>query len=251
MRYAMIAMKTIEEIRHDWLSRLIEKHGTVAALNEALGRARTDATLLQIKNQAPNTRSGKPRNMGSDLAREIEEKLGLERGMLDNPISALPPVFTAAQSTPAPGYVRFDRLDVQAAAGGGLLANEYPEVIEQIDVLERWAREHFDGMLFSRIRVISARGTSMSGTIENGDVLFVDVSVNHYDSEAVYVIARPDVGVQVKRLQMMGGGRLAILSDNPKNMPEYVEKDEMNTVRICGRVLASWTLKRLWIESAG
>lgn len=77
-------MKTIEEIRHAWLSKLIEKHGSIAALNEALGRARTDATLTQIRNMAPNTRSGKVRNMGSELAREIEEKLGMERGTLDN-----------------------------------------------------------------------------------------------------------------------------------------------------------------------
>lgn len=246
----MAAMKTVEEMRHEWLTRLIEQHGTVAALNDALGRARTDATLLQIKNMAPNTRSGKPRNMGSDLAREIEERLGFERGLLDNPVNALPPVFTAAQSSPAPGYIRFDRLDIQAAAGGGQLVDSHPEVIEQIDVLEQWAREHFDGMLFNRIRVISARGTSMSGTIENGDVLFVDISVNHYDSEAIYVISRPYVGIQVKRLQMLGGGRLAIISDNPKNMPEYVDNDEMNSIRICGRVLASWTLKRLWTDTA-
>jgi len=84
-------MKTIEEIRHDWLLRLVEKHGTVANLNAALGRTRTDATLTQIKNKAPNTRSGKVRSMGSDLAREIEERLGIERGTLDHePKEGLP-----------------------------------------------------------------------------------------------------------------------------------------------------------------
>ncbi len=77
-------MRTIEEVRHDWLLRLVEKHGTVADLNAALGRTRTDATLTQIKNKAPNTRTGKVRSMGSDLAREIEEKLGMERGTLDH-----------------------------------------------------------------------------------------------------------------------------------------------------------------------
>jgi hypothetical protein len=78
-------MKTIEEVRHDWLLRLIGRFGTVAELNAALGRTRTDATLIQIKNRAPNTRSGKPRCMGSALAREIERKLGLEHGLLDHP----------------------------------------------------------------------------------------------------------------------------------------------------------------------
>src|SRR5689334_3650241 len=78
-------MQTVEEIRLEWLNILIERHGTIASLNAALGRTRTDATLSQLKNQAPDSKSGTPKNMGSPLAREIEDRLGLERGTLDNP----------------------------------------------------------------------------------------------------------------------------------------------------------------------
>lgn len=77
-------MKTIEEIRHEWIMRLIEKYGTIANLNTALGRERTHAAMSQLKNKAPNTRTGKVRSMGSELAREIEEKLGMECGTLDH-----------------------------------------------------------------------------------------------------------------------------------------------------------------------
>lgn len=77
-------MKTIEEIRRDWLNLLIEQHKTIANLNVTLGRSRTDATLSQIKNKAIDSKSGNSRNMGSDLAREIEEKLGFEIGTLDH-----------------------------------------------------------------------------------------------------------------------------------------------------------------------
>ncbi|EPO7840014.1 hypothetical protein ACUF3I_003964 [Proteus mirabilis] len=77
-------MKTIEEIRREWLNMLIEQHKTIANLNIALGRAKTDATLSQIRNKAIDSKSGNPRNMGSPLAREIEEKLGLEIGTLDH-----------------------------------------------------------------------------------------------------------------------------------------------------------------------
>lgn len=79
-------MKTIEEIRRDWLEKLIGDHKTIAALNEAIGRPRTDATLAQIRNQSPDSRSGRARNMGSDQAREIEIALNLERGTLDHPV---------------------------------------------------------------------------------------------------------------------------------------------------------------------
>ncbi|CNK44302.1 Uncharacterised protein [Yersinia intermedia] len=79
-------MQTIEEIRREWLLELIRQHRTLANLNVALGRVKTDATLSQIKNQAVDSKSGNPRNMGSPLAREIESKLGLELGTLDHPL---------------------------------------------------------------------------------------------------------------------------------------------------------------------
>ncbi|EHQ4619954.1 hypothetical protein KQ096_002510 [Salmonella enterica] len=78
-------MQTIEEIRRDWLLELIRQYKTIANLNIALGRTRTDATLSQLKNKAADSKSGRPRGMGSPLAREIEEKLGLEHGSLDHP----------------------------------------------------------------------------------------------------------------------------------------------------------------------
>lgn len=83
-------MQTIEDIRRDWLLELIRQHKTIANLNIALGRTKTDATLSQIKNKAVDSKSGRPRSMGSPLAREIEEKLGLELGSLDHPFRGSP-----------------------------------------------------------------------------------------------------------------------------------------------------------------
>lgn len=51
---------------------LLDKKGSLAELNEAIGLARTDATLSQIKNQSPHHKTGKPRSMGEELARKIE-----------------------------------------------------------------------------------------------------------------------------------------------------------------------------------
>lgn len=83
-----VDMQTVEEIRREWLFELIRRHKTIANLNLVLGRSKTDATLSQIKNQAVDSKSGNPRNMGSPLAREIESKLSLEPGSLDHPLSA-------------------------------------------------------------------------------------------------------------------------------------------------------------------
>ncbi len=78
-------MQTIAEIRRARLEQLIEQHGSIANLNIALGWARTDPKLTQIRNA--NTRQGrdKPYQMGDAMAREIETTLQLERGWMDNP----------------------------------------------------------------------------------------------------------------------------------------------------------------------
>lgn len=67
---------------------LIKQHGgSLANLNEAIGLERTDATLSQIRNRSVHSTSGKPRAMGDDLARKIENKLKLPVGWMDTPPS--------------------------------------------------------------------------------------------------------------------------------------------------------------------
>ena len=80
----MEGMKTIAEIRRDNLLILIGEHGSMAALNEKIGLARTDATLSQIKNQSPDSKTGVPKAMGDAFARKIETQLVLEPGWMDN-----------------------------------------------------------------------------------------------------------------------------------------------------------------------
>ena len=76
-------MKTIEEIRVEALRSIIKQLGSAAALNRSLGRNERDSSFSQILNGAPG-KSGKPKAMGSELARFIESSLGLERGWMDN-----------------------------------------------------------------------------------------------------------------------------------------------------------------------
>lgn len=84
----MTAMQTISETRLARLHMLIRQHGgSIAKLNEALGLDRTDATLSQIRTRARHSKTGKPRSMGDELSRKIEEKLGLENGWMDTPPS--------------------------------------------------------------------------------------------------------------------------------------------------------------------
>lgn len=142
--------------------------------------------------------------------------------------------------------VIFELYDIQASAGPGRTIKEHPQVLRQISVLESWARQTLGNRDFSNVKLITANGTSMQGTIDNGDVLFVDVSIKQFDGDGIYVISRSDE-LHVKRLQRLHGMRLAIISDNKQNKTETLNAQEANEVIICGRVLAAWNLKRLWM----
>lgn len=80
-------MQTIAETRRARLEDLIARYGnSVANLNEALGYERNDTRLARIRNANARTdRPGKVFQMGDPQAREIEAKLGLERGWMDTP----------------------------------------------------------------------------------------------------------------------------------------------------------------------
>lgn len=141
---------------------------------------------------------------------------------------------------PSDDHIRFERLDVIAALGDGYINNETAEVVDFVHVDKAWARENLGGNL-SRIQVITARGDSMQGTIEDGDVLFVDTSVRSFEGEGVYLLSFAD-GLKAKRLQASVGGGLLVISDNPLYRTETIENDKLEKLTICGKVRGAWHL---------
>lgn len=80
-------MNPVEETRRVRLRMLVKQHESMANLCQTLGYARTEtATLTRIMNaNVRHDRDGKPYNMGSPMARQIEEKLSLGVGWMDTP----------------------------------------------------------------------------------------------------------------------------------------------------------------------
>jgi hypothetical protein len=94
-------LKTASETRRERLESLIGQHGSVAELNDAVGLARTDPRLSQIRNGS--LRSGRQAGrylMGHAMARQIEQALSLPVGWMDTPqasdSAAAQPVIAAA-----------------------------------------------------------------------------------------------------------------------------------------------------------
>ncbi len=159
----------------------------------------------------------------------------------DAVVGSYPNQVVAIDETPA-GYVRFPLLEGFVAAGGGGYMPDHPEVVQYLDVAADWAEQNIRAPR-NAVRVITARGDSMTGDISDGDVLFVDSRVQDFDTDSIYVMnwqGRP----LVKRLQLRRDGSVLIRSTNPAYEPEVVPAGEVDQLFISGRVLAAWGFKK-------
>lgn len=136
------------------------------------------------------------------------------------------------------GNYRLDVLDIAVSAGPGVVNSEFVQILRSVEYLPEDAMHMFDGRKAEQIRIINVRGDSMSGTIEPGDLLFVDISVQSFDGDGIYAFLYDDTA-HVKRLQKMKD-KLLVISDNKiYSAWDPIERDEMNRILIFGKVIGS------------
>lgn len=132
---------------------------------------------------------------------------------------------------------RVDVMDVSASAGNGNSTRDFIEVISSIEYVTEEARNLFGHRPANQVKLINVRGDSMQGTIEPGDLIFVDVGVNHFDGDGIYVFDFSG-DLFVKRLQKIKT-QLHVLSDNPLYREWQITDAEMDLLHVCGKVLLS------------
>lgn len=134
---------------------------------------------------------------------------------------------------------RVDLLDITVSAGPGAVnTKEFIEIVRTIIYTPEEARMMFGNRSEEQIRMINVKGDSMSGTIEPGDLIFVDISIQHFDGDGIYAFLYDDTA-HVKRLQKMKD-YLLVLSDSSKYQTwDPITRDEMNRVFIYGKVIGS------------
>lgn len=144
----------------------------------------------------------------------------------------------ALASTEGKDVFRVEVLDVSASAGSGhIQGSDIIDVIHAIEYSNDQALTMFGGRASSGVKVINVRGDSMSPTIEPGDLLFVDVSINEFDGDGIYTFGF-DGKIYVKRLQMIPD-QLLVISDNPKYREWSISKENEYRFYIYGKVLIS------------
>lgn len=145
-----------------------------------------------------------------------------------------PPVIE--HKTHTDDFYRVEVLDVQASAGVGyLVSTEFIETIRAIEYTNDQARALFGSRPADTVKVITVKGDSMSGTIESGDQIFLDLSVNFFDGDGVYVFIFGKT-LHVKRLQMLKN-KLIVLSDNQKYKEWTIEEGDEDQFFVMAKVL--------------
>ncbi|WP_367452383.1 helix-turn-helix transcriptional regulator [Snodgrassella alvi] len=131
-------------------------------------------------------------------------------------------------------FVYVPRYAIEAAAGhGSLVANEKP--MFTMAFRKDWINSMISPEV-SGLSVISVKGDSMEGVLNDGDTILVQ-QMNHIRRDGLYVLRIND-NLLVKRLQLMPGNVVNVISANEAYPSFEIRLDsETDDVQIIGKVL--------------
>lgn len=173
-----------------------------------------------------------------DLARALKVNLrwlatGLGPQLLGEG-EIIPPRSAVAPELPE-GYVVVPRYEARAGAGRGVV-NPSDRIVEQMVVSEEYIRRRLRRRP-EDMTLVEALGDSMSPTIQDGDVMMVDISVTELRASAVYILLRDHEELAVKRLHRMTDGRILVISDNDRYPREEITPSDRSPIQIVGQVV--------------
>lgn len=130
-------------------------------------------------------------------------------------------------------FIFVPRYNIQAAAGHGqLVNNEKPEFSM---AFRRYWIENYITRDIKNLSVISVKGDSMEGVLNDGD----SILINHSETtprDGLYVL-RINENLLVKRLQLMPGGIINVISANDAYPTFEIHLSQINDeIAIIGRV---------------
>lgn len=182
-------------------------------------------------------------NLKCEVA-DFSPRLALEINLLGQQRSDA--VHVGTEPSPPDGYIRLEHLSPRPAMGSGTDLSEPVHVVQHLDVLEQWVRKKVGATNPNRIKVLSAVGTSMLPTITEDDLVFVDIGQRYIDIPGIYVINVAG-RLLLKKALILSDGTLILRSDNVKDYPDeerHSLEKSADTISVCGKVMAWWTLKK-------
>jgi phage repressor protein C with HTH and peptisase S24 domain len=125
------------------------------------------------------------------------------------------------------------KVAAKACAGGGSFELS-GQVVDELPFDRAWLGRKGNPERMVAMEVV---GDSMSPELEPGDNILIDQSQNHVADNNLYVFGLAD-SIQVKRIQVRPG-LVVLFSTNQRYSPVTLQGDEIDTLRVIGRVLWS------------
>ncbi|MEB3840501.1 S24 family peptidase [Pseudomonas guariconensis] len=197
-----------------------------------------DATESLMSKSAPRSAADLVKQMLAKSGKGIPEETR-QRLLAAAEEPAASSVITADFSRPGlvGDEVRIAHYDIRGAMGGGQVAPDYPEMLQDIRVSPKHLREL--GVEFTEhyhLKLVTGWGQSMAPTIKNRDPLIVDVSIREFAGDGIYLFSWGD-HLYIKRLQIADEDHFEMISDNPKHKDRMIRREE---TYIQARVLLVW-----------
>lgn len=132
-------------------------------------------------------------------------------------------------------YAFIPLFDARCSAGNGAW-NDRAQVLVQLAFTRYSLRKK--GLNQAELACLRVDGDSMTGLLEDGDTVMIDLSRNTLEGEGVYVVLL-DEHLYAKRLQRQFDGSLLIISHNKEYKEMQVPKERLGELQIIGRVVWS------------
>lgn len=187
-------------------------------------------------NTIRNYESGKRSPDTAFLAKLLEEFPGTDPGWLLTGEGDKQRTEGEAQK----GFVMLPRYELEVGAGPGRHV-ESEQIVDFVSFKEDWVINYLR-VPRQHLALLTVKGDSMTPTLNDGDLILVDLRAGRLEDSAVYVIEFDDA-LLVKRIQRKFDGSIVIKSDNSLYEPEVIPKERAEALRIVGRVV--WTGKRM------
>lgn len=231
-----IDMKKSSEIRRDNLLIAISRMGTAA--NLAAKAAISAAYLSQIKNRTPESKTGKPKTMGDDVARRIESVLGVQEGWMDSqhPTESIGIGDRAVHEKSKDDQSSYNAGPAQQVVQGKWVAivgigQGGPDGFISID---DYAPGSGDGFIYTYSQdanayAIRVRGDSMRPRIKSGEYIVAEPTIESQPGDDV-VVMRKDGRALVKELLWIRDDEASLGSINNGIPPITIPLREIKSI---------------------
>jgi phage repressor protein C with HTH and peptisase S24 domain len=155
-------------------------------------------------------------------------KYGLNPNWLEKDIG---PVFIQPFNNAEEEFMQIPKVRARLCAGGGSF-----EVGSEIEGYYSFRKDWLSRKgNADKMVLMDIFGNSMEPELKEGDVVLIDESKKDILAGSIYAVGIDDT-IMVKRLEKRPKG-LALLSENIKNETIYMEGEDLNRVRLIGKVL--------------